>query len=480
MVVRIHRGQLMRSLLVLALLLSPAILSSQQPAAPRGHALVTGVAVDSVRGGYLRGAIVSVSGTTLSAITDSAGRFRIDSVAPGARYLEVMHPLLDSIGVKVRTAPRELKAGDTTAFILAVPSPKTIVATKCNADDRARGAAALVGTVNDADTDAPSNGATVAVEWTDYQLSRRSVNKMPQRRVGLVRSDGSYRVCGIPDDLATGVVAFRGSDSTGTVTVSFERQLAVVSFHLPGVVASGSAPPKPLDSTVTQARGSATLSGKVIDASGSPLANARVAVDADNSAGVTDNKGEFQLRGLRTGTRSLSVRRIGFASIDMPVDVSGSSTRSVTVTMARYVAVLDAVRVTAMREIGLQRVGFSERQKTGSGKFFSPADIQARNPQRLNSLLETAPMLRAATNADSKRYITGRSNGCVSYYVDGMRWYTASQNDPDVSPDAFLSGAELGAVEVYDEMSAPAEYMGMSGGAPCAVVVIWTKQKLGN
>ena len=482
MVVRIHRGQLMRSLLALALLLSPAILSSQQPAAPQGHALVTGVAVDSVRGGYLRGAIVSVSGTTLSAMTDSAGRFRIDSVAPGARYLEVMHPLLDSIGVKVRTAPRELKAGDTTAFILAVPSPTTIVAAKCNADDRARGAAALVGTVNDADTDAPSNGATVAVEWTDYQLSRRNVNKMPQRRVGLVRSDGSYRVCGIPDDLATGVVAFRGSDSTGTVTVGFDRQLAVVSFHLPAVVASGSAlAPRPVDSAAMRPRGSATLSGKVVDASGSPLANARVAVEADNSAGVTDNKGAFQLRGLRTGTRSLTVRRIGFASIDMPVDVSGSSTRSVTVTMARYVAVLDAVRVTAMREIGLQRVGFSERQKSGAGKFFSPDDIQARNPQRLNSLLETAPMLRAATNAESKRYITGRSNGCVSYFVDGMRWYTASQNDPDFSPDAFLSGAELGAVEVYDEMSAPAEYMGMSNrGAPCAVVVIWTKQKLGN
>jgi hypothetical protein len=48
-------------------------------------------------------------------------------------------------------------------------------------------------------------------------------------------------------------------------------------------------------------------------------------------------------------------------------------------------------------------------------------------------------------------------------------------------PDSFLSGAELGAVEVYDELSAPGQYMGVSSrGAACAVVVIWTKQKLGN
>ncbi|HMA20475.1 MAG TPA: carboxypeptidase regulatory-like domain-containing protein, partial [Gemmatimonadaceae bacterium] len=99
----------------------PAILSSQQQPAQPGHAVVTGVAVDSVRGGYLRGAIVSVSGTALSAITDSSGRFRIDSVPPGTRYLEVMHPLLDSIALKVRSPQREMKASDTTSFILSVP-----------------------------------------------------------------------------------------------------------------------------------------------------------------------------------------------------------------------------------------------------------------------------------------------------------------------------------------------------------------------
>ena len=471
----------MRSLLSLALMFVPAILSSQQQqAAQPGHAVVTGVAVDSVRGGYLRGAIVSVSGTALSAITDSSGRFRIDSVPPGTRYLEVMHPLLDSIALAVRSPQREMKANDTTAFIISVPSAATIVSAKCTPEERARGAGALLGTVNEADTESPIAGAQVSVEWTEYQLTRRTMNRIPQKRIGSVRADGSYRVCGIPDDLVTGAVAYRGADSTGTVTVSFERKLAVVSFHLPPVTKTASVP-LPADSAIAAPRGKAVLTGKVVDAGGTPLANARVAVEADNAAVVTDNGGMFRLSGLRTGTRTLSVRRLGFASVDMPVDVSSTSPRNITVTMARYVAMLDAVKITAMRDIGLQRVGFSDRQRTGAGKFFSPADIDKRNPQNLNSLLEVVPSLRTGVDANGKRYITGRHNGCVGYFVDGMRWFSTDPTDVQMSPDSFISGAEIGAVEVYDELSVPAEYQRISTrGEPCAVVVIWTKEKLGT
>jgi hypothetical protein len=467
---------LMRSLLLAAILFVPAILLSQQTSAQPGYAVVTGAAVDSVRGGYLRGAIVSVSGTTRSAITDSLGRFSVDSIAPGSHYLEVMHPLLDSISLKVRTPPRDLTANDTTTFILSVPSPATIVSAKCTADDRERGAGALVGTVTDADTGTPSAGATVIVEWTDYQLSRRSMNKAPQRRIGSVRADGTYRVCGIPDDLVTGVIAARGADSTGIVTVSFERKLAVASFRLPPPGSSVAAVSPARDSIVA-GRGTATLAGKVVDASGTPLASARVAVEADNAATTTDNQGNFRLTGLRTGTRTVSVRRIGFASLDTPVDVSSTSSRGVTFTMSHYVAVLDAVRVTAMRQVGLQRIGFTDREKTGGGKFFSPDDIDKRNPMKLNNLLETVTSLRVGTTPDGKRYLTGRHSGCINYFVDGMRWFVASRFDPEMSPDSFLSGAELGAVEVYDELSVPAEFMGTDR---CAAVVIWTKQKLGN
>jgi hypothetical protein len=285
----------------------------------------------------------------------------------------------------------------------------------------------------------------------------------------------------------TGVVAYRGADSTSSVPVNFANGIGIVGFHLPSPVvaaapaAVSAAPGSKPGNPVQQApRGKAVLRGKVLDPGGRPLASARVALEADDAATTTDNDGKFTLSGLRSGTRSLTVHRIGFEAVDVPVDLSSNVPRDVTVTMTRFVPVLDAVRISAVRELGLQKVGFTDRKAHGNGKFYGPADLAARNPQKLNMVLETAPYLRMGTNADGKRYVTGRLNGCVKYYVDGHPWYTGNSNDPEMSPDNFLSGAELAGIEVYDELSAPPEFANVdSHGANCAVVVIWTKQKLG-
>ena len=486
MVVRIHRGQLMRFFRLLAvagILAIPAAATAQQ-SGNHARATVLGVAVDSVRGGYLRGAIVSVSGTTLSAITDSMGRFRIDSVPAGNRYLELMHPLLDTLRLVVRSPERQIPAGGSMSFILSVPSARTVVATKCTVEDLARGQAALIGMVQDADTENPSPGASVVVEWTDYQLSSKKVARMPQRRVGAVRPDGTYRVCGIPSDLTTGAVAYRGADSTSAVAINFANGLGVMSFHIPVAQTIVSTVPDLTPAAgaarVTRPRGKAVLSGKIVDGGGTPLASARVALEADDAATTTDNKGQFTLGGLRSGTRSLSVRRLGFEPMEVPVDLSSVTPREVTVTMSRFVPVLEAVRVSAVRLLGLQRVGFTDRRTSGNGKFYGPEDIATRNPQTLNALLETAPSLRMGTDAEGHRYVTGRLNGCVKYYVDGHAWFAGSNNDPQLSPDGFLSGGELAGIEIYDELSVPSEFTNSSShGANCAVVVIWTKQKLG-
>ena len=101
-----------------------------------------------------------------------------------------------------------------------------------------RGSAALIGVVSDADSEFPSNGADVTVSWTDYTLSKKSINGIPQRRTGKAKVDGTFLICGIPDDLATGVFASRDADSTAAVTVDFGRKLAIQSFVLPSPVAA--------------------------------------------------------------------------------------------------------------------------------------------------------------------------------------------------------------------------------------------------
>ena len=67
---------------------------------------VAGFAVDSVRGGPLRGATVSILGTALSAITDSSGQFRIDGVRAGPVSLVLAHPLIDTLGISIVSPSR--------------------------------------------------------------------------------------------------------------------------------------------------------------------------------------------------------------------------------------------------------------------------------------------------------------------------------------------------------------------------------------
>ncbi|HVF40197.1 MAG TPA: carboxypeptidase-like regulatory domain-containing protein [Gemmatimonadaceae bacterium] len=468
----------MRAAVFALLFAIPCFARAQQAAAPPRFASIVGAGVDSVRGGYLKGAIVAVSGTARSAVTDSAGRFRIDSVPPGNRYVEVMHPLLDSLALTVRTPSRELKAGDTTVVFVGIPSAATIVATKCSAVDRERGAAALVGFVLDADTDAPAPGATVTVRWMDYQLGNRSINRTPQVRTGIAGADGSYRVCGIPDDLTTGATAHRGADTTGAVPANFVVKLAVASFRIPSSsIAAAAASPV---AATPRARpiGRAVLRGRVVDASGAPVPAARVALDADESVTTTNDAGEFTLAGLRAGTREISVRRIGFEAIERAVEVDRRTPGNVTLQLNKFVPVLETVRVSALRDLGLQRVGFEQRQRTGAGKYISPAEIEKRNPLRLNYLLEGITSLRTGVNSSGQRYVTGRFGDCLTYFVDGRRWFSGG-GGVEASPDYWLSASELGAVEVYTAGFAPGEFMGFgSDGRPCTSIVIWTKWKL--
>jgi hypothetical protein len=429
-----------------------------QPSAPT--ATVTGVAIDSVRGGYLANATITVSGSTRRATTDGSGQFRIDSLVDGNYSFRLSHPLLDTLGVGVFTQSLRLKAGDTTDLILAVPSPATVVHRKCSAAQLKQGEAALIGTVTYADIDLPPPNAEVAVAWTDFAVGKNSVTRTPQRRTTTIRSDGSYIVCGIPKDLETGVLAFAGADSTSEVPVSFATGLVIRSFHIPVPVTA------PLDSGANNDQ-RAVISGKVVNTKGTAVDGARVAVEADNAVTTTDRNGNFRLGGVRSGTRSISVRKLGYAATDGIVDVAMQHANDAQIELSVATQMLPTVNVSALRDVGLQRVGYTERKRTATGIFLGQREIEGKNSPRLSRIIETVPFFRDG------RYT------CIRYWVDGHMWSTASDRDVNEGPDAFLSGAEIAAIEVYSPLYAPAEFIVSSKYGQCASVVIWTKAKLG-
>ena len=449
--------------------LAPPCRSLAAQTSADAFAVIKGTAIDSIRGGYLAGAVVRVNGTSRGAVTDSLGRFRIDSVTAGSHELELIHPFLDTLGMALKTPPMPFRAGTNGSIRLSIPSAKTVVAVKCGAAERVKGPAALLGTVFEVDGDTPGVGATVTLEWTDLEPVAKGFQKVAQKRTGAVQADGSFRICGLPADLSANTVAIRGSDSTSVVGVEIAPLLAVVSLFLP-----------PTTSGVSEAHAGGGLRGRIIGRNGVAIARARVAVDGGEAAAVSTDNGGFALAGVRPGTRVVSVRALGYQPVERVVTISSLAPRTLMIVLDEFVPVLKTVRVAAIRDVALERVGFTERQRDQpTGRFFTPEFIERRNPQKLVHLLETSFELRRARTADGKDYIRA-ARGCLRYFLDGVRLPPASEDDVLSSPDSYINAAELGAVEVYSRDNAPGAFAASdSTGAPCTVVLIWTKFRLG-
>lgn len=442
-----------------------ARLTAQQPAA---GGIVAGVTVDSIRGRLLPGTVVTIQGTALGAVSDSSGRFRIGGIPAGRYRVEFRHPFTDTLRIALRTTVRESSGADSAFLVLSVPSPRSLIALKCGEAERQQGAGMLLGIVSEAITGEPAAGAEVSMEWTDYDLIGKSLTIVPQKRSAIVGPDGDYRMCGIPADLEAGVVATRAGDTTAALPADFRTGVVLASFQVSPAVTN---------SVHGEASTTATgrVTGRVVDSAGRAVEGARVSAGHDSAFAITDADGQFGIGGLRPGTRAILVRRLGFHPVTQPVSVHADAAVSVRVALTRYVPVLEAVMITARRNFELERVGFTRRQRSGMGRYLTPDQIERRKPQRLTDILTMVPSLRMSRTARGDPQVTGRWGECIRYFVDGHRW-----SDFGEGPDGFISGDEIGAVEVYSGFSAPGEYTSFGGnGRTCTSVVVWTKGKLG-
>ncbi|MGK2934053.1 MAG: carboxypeptidase regulatory-like domain-containing protein [Gemmatimonadaceae bacterium] len=459
---------MLRRIAVVAFSLIPCAELVAQDPAPAGHAVLQGVAVDSVRGGFLRGATVGVLGPSKMTFTDSLGRFRIDSIPPGEYRIALFDPLLDTLSLGVVSPPTRFVAGDTVELILAVPSQPTIVTAKCGAprgeDDRA-----LFGQVIDAATEQPVAGAQVTLNWNDITISETTgVRNEPRRRQAQSDARGYYRICGLPAELTAEVFVQRGADSTGRVQIVFgDALLGLATFLLPSggaVAAAGDTVPRP------GAAGTATLSGTVVDGEGKPIDNAHVSVTGGPSAATTDSTGFFTLAGQPTGTHAIIVRRLGYMPVELAVNLTPLRKSEIDVVLQQYVPMLAAVVIGARREAALDRIGFTSRKARGTGNFIERDYILNRNAYRLGNLLENLPALRRPGD--------GFGGTCTKYWVDGVEWRGGSSGSGGgmTTPlDDFVMPDEVEAIEVYTRSFTPVEFQTFDR---CATVAVWTRWKL--
>jgi hypothetical protein len=463
---------------LLALTLAPALVA-QAPA----RATAIGTVYDSVRLRPLAGALIRVDTSEVMAIADGDGRFRIDGIPPGQHYLRVEAPILDTLGIALRSPSLNFAAGDAKVAELAIPASEALVMRLCSSAWRARGPAALMGRIREADTGKPAVGAKVSLLWFEIE-SQMPLRRAPRVREATVTADGTYRICGLPAELDGKAQVIRGNLTSGDVPISFGLDiLALRSMSIAAAEAlvvdttptrqdsaGVPAPPAP-----PRRVGSARLAGRVTNKAGQPIAGARIQVDGTTRSVETRANGEFFLDSLPPGTQNVTVRKLGFAPTEEAVDLSSLETSRVQVSMADFVPMLETVRVSAQRERGLNDVGFARRKRIASGWFVEGDEIANKNALNFSDVLRTAPGI-AVQRSGNKQYLANSRdpmNGCVNIWIDGTQWQQIEPGDID----DFVKPWELAAIEVYGATTTPAEYS--SGGrGNCSTVVVWTVRRL--
>jgi len=440
------------------------------PAPAAGFSVVQGFVMDSVHNSPMANANVIVEGVSRSAMTNVDGRFRIDSVPPGQHRIMVLHPVLDTLGIQMRTPAYTFVAGKAHDLDLTIPGGERLANALCNSVWRSRGPAVLVGFVRDPDTNGPAVGSKVSLVYNETDLIGR---KKPILRESPVDSSGFYRICGLPGDMSGKVQVFRNGVSSGEVPAEVTngfvalRAFSIVAQH------QGMAETKSDSGKVTRyAKGSARITGKVVDKRGLPLRDARVMLQGGGAVVITKPNGEFVLDSLPSGTQALNVRKLGYSVTEVAVELSAAAPATTTITMSDAVPLLETMRVEAAQDKALSDIGYLQRKQTGMGRYYDGKQINHAS-MAFSDVMRMDPGLKIQPSGDGRTSVITDSRsattGCVNFYVDGSPYQQMTPGDID----NYVQPSELVAIEVYHGNETPPQYT-TPGMSSCATIVAWT------
>jgi hypothetical protein len=156
------------------------------------------------------------------------------------------------------------------------------------------------------------------------------------------------------------------------------------------------------------------------------------------------------------------------------VDLSSHKEQRVTITLPKFVAVMDPVLVTARRSVALDKVGFNQRSKTGFGYYVGPDRLEKMHAIDVTDILRMVPGLRVSYGPNGETVSSSRDigSGCVQYFLDDMPFTEMEPGDIN----HFVTGGEILAVEVYQAPNAPAQFT--YGPQSCTTIVLWTRFKI--
>lgn len=472
------------------------------PLAP-GSGSIVGTVEDSLHDGALaRAGVIVVQLPQHRAVTTDAGAFRIDSLPPGKYTLEVTHPVLDSLGIRLVSDTLPVTAGQVQTVTMGIPGPRRLTMAVCTPAKLRFGPGVILGRVIDADTEKPAEGAEVSIAWTETEVGTDvGVRSAPRVRKATVAADGTYRICGVPGSFKGTLQATHGAARTAEVPIeASEQALSMRMLYLPSaspqVAAAGTTSASAGASGATRATtggsaaagatgnsngvrslqaplsGRAVIRGKVTNAGGVPVPDARVSVQGTSASTSTNADGSFTLTGVPAGTQAVLVRRVGYTPVELPMDVKSRTPNQMTVRLGTYTPQLATVEVKEKKTEALGSTGFETRRKTGMGKYLDEDQIANISPTFTTDALRRIPGLSVTGSGGMANVSTTRGNGCVRYLIDRNPVNTGGQ-----SIDDLVNAQDVSAVEFYQPSETPLE-LSSGSNSGCALLVIWTKREV--
>jgi len=402
-----------------------------------------GFAYDSLRAAPLRGALISLAGTTRSAVTDARGEFQVEHVPVGTYTVVLQHDALDSLGLSDIKAPVTVSASPRPMQI-SIPSFATLWRNACGARPAPADSGFLFGTVRDAVRGAPLPDAAITVRFTTIAyVGSTGLRQDRWRAETRTNVDGAYVLCGLPHDVALQVVARKDAVATDAIDLPLRPQRLQRVDLLLASATVGVSPTVVVHGTIRYR------------ASGAPVAGVRVLTATVPEARTSDDGG-YVLPGVPLGTRQLDVLAVGATPVRQILDVTPADTAALSIQLER---------VTTLTDVNVRASVITDRRL---------ADMELRRSRGLGRFMDSTTMARYASVATALQTITYRNDRLCAIFVDGI------EQPMDSNPFQFRSPADFAQLEVHRVLQAPIEFVSRRkcGGAGAYLIIAWTKAAL--
>lgn len=222
-----------------------------------------------------------------------------------------------------------------------------------------------------------------------------------------------------------------------------------------------------------------TVTGRVVDAAGKPVPDARVYVPGAGTVTRTDANGNYTLTNVPDGPQEVVVRLRGYAPVRVDAKFSTKASDrernhvDVKLLTTSQAAVLADQQ--ARDSAALAQRGFFQRESSIRGAYFlTPEDIAAAKAITVSDLLSRTPYLIQVPGRTGP--VLRGAQGCLLTFVDGLSWRPMFPGDLNT----YVPVNDVLAAEVYPPgQLAPPPFARGPTRLSCTTLAIWTRSSVG-